>query len=280
MIDVVVINMKRSAERRARISKRLDALGVAFRIFEAVDGDNLSSVERDQIAPPSLWRSIAKRKAVAGEIGCALSHLNAIQAHSDLEFFCVLEDDAVPSTGILQFLDENTLRMLPKFDSLRLHSPPEVQIRKFPAWKVASVGDHSVCAMLVIGGSCSAQIYSRDGAQKIMSNITTINAPIDEMLYMDPQIRGFRVLDIRPSVANDLGERNSTIGWRSNVVPPTLIDKASQLIVQWVRRARLIRHFIVTWVVSGEIYQCPLWHPNAAAPKAKHRPGRERLDPG
>src|SRR5204863_4597233 len=100
MIDVVVINMKRSAERRAGISNRLDTLGVAFRIFEAVDGDSLSPVQRDQIAPPFLWRSIGKRKAVAGEIGCALSHLNAIRAHSDLEFFCVLEDDAVPSTGI------------------------------------------------------------------------------------------------------------------------------------------------------------------------------------
>lgn len=266
MIDVIVINMKHSTERRARMSARLDALGIPFRIFEAIDGESLSQAERDRIAPPSTWgRLMGRRDVVPGEIGCALSHVNAIRAHADLEFFCVLEDDAVPSSGMLQFLDENTLRILPKFDSLRLHSPPEVQIRKFPAWKLASVGDRSVCAMLVIGGSCSAQIYSRDGARKIMSNITTINSPIDEMLYMDPQIAGFRVLDVRPGVANDRGEQQSTISQRPEIVPPVLI--ASKLMVQWLRRARLMRHFILTWVVSGDILQAPLWHPNTSGTK-------------
>jgi glycosyl transferase family 25 len=268
MIDVIVINMKRSTERRARMSARLDALGIPFRIFEAVDGESLSQAERDRIAPPSIWRRlIGRRDVVPGEIGCALSHINAIRANADLEFFCLLEDDAVPSPGILQFLDENKLRTLPKFDSLRLHCPPEVQIRKFPAWKLASVGSHSVCAMLVIGGSCSAQIYSRDGARKIMSKITIINAPIDEMLYMDPQIPGFRVLDVRPSVANDRGEKDSTISWRPNFVPPTLTDKPSKLIARWLRRARLMRHFILTWVVNGEVLRCPLWHLNTSGTK-------------
>jgi hypothetical protein len=106
-----------------------------------------------------------------------------------------------------------------------------------------------------------------------MSNVTTINAPIDETLYMDPQIRGFRVLDVRPGVANDLGATDSTIGLRPNFVPPTLIDKASKLIAQCLRRARLVRHFIVTWVLSGEVLHCPLWHPSpAATPKVKSGP--------
>ena len=47
MIDVIVISMKRSAERRAKISAHLETLGIPFKIFEAIDGDELSQTERD-----------------------------------------------------------------------------------------------------------------------------------------------------------------------------------------------------------------------------------------
>src|SRR5271165_2078301 len=194
MIDVIVINMKRSVERRARIGSRLGALNVPFRIFDAIDGLSLSQSERDQIAPPKKWqRSMAARNATAGEVGCTLSHLGAIRANANLEYFCVLEDDAVLSPDFPQFLDEATLRALPQFDALKLHSSPPLQNWRYPAWKVATVGERNICAAVVFGGSCSGQVYSREGAAKINSNVKTINAIIDELLYMAPEIPGFRI---------------------------------------------------------------------------------------
>src|SRR5690349_20893374 len=98
MIPVIVINLKRNTERRARVSERLNALGIAFEVCDGIDGSTLSKEERDKIAPPERWlRSIEKRHPVAGEVGCALSHIDAMRANAEHEFFCVLEDDAVPS---------------------------------------------------------------------------------------------------------------------------------------------------------------------------------------
>ena len=41
-IDVFVINLERSKERRAQMENQLGYLGLAYRFIEAVDGDKLS----------------------------------------------------------------------------------------------------------------------------------------------------------------------------------------------------------------------------------------------
>jgi hypothetical protein len=261
MIDVIVINMKRSVERRARISARLNALNIPFRIFEAIDGYSLSPAERDQIAPPKKWqRSMSRRNATPGEVGCTLSHLGVIRDNAHLDFFCVLEDDAVLSPDFPQFLNEDTLRSLPKFDALKFHSSPPLQNWKYPAWQLAMVGGHSICTAVVFGGSCSGPVYSRGGAAKINRNIKAINSIIDELLYMAPEIPGFRILDVRPSVVDGYGENESTKPTPPPVVPPTRIGRASELISKIPRRVRIIRRFISTWALTGEIFSYPLWH--------------------
>jgi glycosyl transferase, family 25 len=269
MIDVIVISMKRSTERRAKISAHLEALGIPFKIFEAIDGDELSQAERDQIAPPSAWwRSHCRRDALPGEVGCALSHINLIHANVGREFFCVLEDDAVPTPGLLQFLDENTLRALPQFDTLRLYSSPAMQVPKYPAWKLATVGNYSVCAVIVLGSSTSAQIHSHIGASKIISNITTINSPIDDILYIHPQIPGFRVLEVRPGVVDHVGA-DSTIYGRPTPRRSSPIAQPLEVVAHWRRRIRLTQRFIRTWVFGGQIFSYPLWRSEKGKNKAQ-----------
>jgi GR25 family glycosyltransferase involved in LPS biosynthesis len=259
MIDVIVINLRRSTERRATISSRLKALGIPFKIFEAIDGYCLSQKECDQIAPPSAWhRSHCRRNALPGEIGCAVSHINLIRANANLEFFCVLEDDAVPTPDLLHFLDENTLRSLPQFDSLRLCTS-QVLSRKDLAWKLASVGDYSICAAIELGGTTSAQIHSNRGAAKIISNITTIKAPIDDILYIHPQIPGFRVLEVRPGLIRQADEMEGTILNRPKPRKSKLFVQPAEVVAHWRRRIRLIQRFIVTWVFGGSILRYPMW---------------------
>jgi glycosyl transferase family 25 len=260
MIDVIVISMKRSLDRRARISARLEYFGIPFRIFDAIEGEALSQEERDRIAPPKAWlRSSCGRPALPGEIGCALSHLTLARANANRDFFCVLEDDGVPSSGLKHFLDENVLHTLPKFDALRLYSSPELYGRKYPTWELTTIGNYSICTALVIGGSTSGQIYSKSGAAKIISKITTVNAPIDDVLYMHPQIPGFRVIETRPSVVNNNGDAESTILKRPQPTSSLFVNP-SKLIAQCERRIRLIQRFIFTWVLRDKIFHYPLWH--------------------
>ena len=259
MIDVIVISMKRSTERRAKISAHLDALGIPFKIFEAIDGDELSQTERDRIAPPSAWyRSHCRRDALPGEVGCALSHINLIRANAGLEFFCVLEDDAVLTADLIQFLDPSALRNLPQFDSLRLCCSPATH-RKYPVWKLATVRNHSVCAPMMLGSGTFGQIHSSRGATKIVSNITTINSPIDDIFYIHPQIPGFRVLEVRPGVVDHADEAERVILNRPTPRRSSLIGQPLEVLAHRRRQIRLIQRFIRTWVLGGQILSYPLW---------------------
>lgn len=92
---VYVINLARSADRRARISAELTGLGVEFEVFEAADGSQLSDEEMALYSSP-LSRKKNGRELSVGEIGCALSHLRLYQKllDSSEEAFLILEDDA------------------------------------------------------------------------------------------------------------------------------------------------------------------------------------------
>jgi glycosyl transferase family 25 len=268
MIPVHVISLPCCADRRARLKERLDAFGIPFTFFDAVDGRALSQSELDEIAPPELCRrGLQRMPMTAGEVGCALSHLRLVDRHQTDEFFCVLEDDAVPLPGITDFLDEALLRRLPKFDILRLYSPSYVWSKystfvwlKYPTFEVAKVNGRSICAMLIIGGSGAAQIFSAEGARKVTSNISVITAPIDFILYMMPQVKGLRVLEVRPSVANDTGDSNSIIGHRPTIPRP---NPLVLLFIRGLRRTKLIVEFVRTWVIGENVLRYPRWRPDS-----------------
>lgn len=86
-----VINLARSPERRAHITRELQKTALGYEIVTGVDGRELDLDDRKLIAPALL----AKNDFPAGTAGCALSHLQVYRKviADGREHAIVLEDD-------------------------------------------------------------------------------------------------------------------------------------------------------------------------------------------
>jgi glycosyl transferase family 25 len=213
MVPVFVISLTRSTQRRSFIQNSLGALGIPFRFFDAIDGIAMSPVENASMAPQRHGGRYG-RPLNPGEIGCAASFRAVLQKieSEKSEFVCVTEDEAKFSAESRQFLEEKLLQELPKFDVLRLHNDHKIGTKGF-AYAVPLLKGYSIFASVKPGLYCTAQIFTRAGASKILAGMIPLKAPIDNMIYRDSRIAGLRVLEVRPSVVN-LHPMESTIGNR------------------------------------------------------------------
>lgn len=107
-IQIVVINLERSVARRAAMTAQLQALGLPYRFFPAVDGRALSDAQvaacySTDRAATTGWQSLNR-----GEIGCGLSHQGIWREliASGAAGWVVLEDDAVLAPAFAQVLTE------------------------------------------------------------------------------------------------------------------------------------------------------------------------------
>jgi glycosyl transferase, family 25 len=268
MIPVIVLNLARSTTRRAQIAARLDSLSIKHRFFEAIDGRQLSPQDRERLAPPSAL--LFDRPLTAGEIGCAATHLAVIReiAEGADQFVCIIEDDAIVSADIALFLEPAAISALPRFDVMRFVSDP---LRwRFPAWEIGRIHDRGVCTMSRPGFGTQGQIYSRDGARKIASQVSVVRAPIDFALYHDCHVSGLRVLEIRPEVIQhdlQLIDRTlqslSEVGARSSADHDDTAGRWKRKIWRWRRKSMAARAFVRLRGVKGVLQLIFGWRPGS-----------------
>jgi GR25 family glycosyltransferase involved in LPS biosynthesis len=93
-MGVYVINMERSADRRASILQQVEQLGFPWERM-AVDGSLLSAEEIDRIVDNDVFRVIQWRPIKKGELGCFLSHAQVWKTflQSSYQYALVFEDD-------------------------------------------------------------------------------------------------------------------------------------------------------------------------------------------
>lgn len=113
-MNVLVISLKRSVERRESISNQLVELNVDYEIVEAIDGLELSPQNKVSAVNRFVFWCRVGRGVLDGEIGCALSHAKiykrfiedqAREGIDKIPCICVLEDDAILSDRFLSTLD-------------------------------------------------------------------------------------------------------------------------------------------------------------------------------
>jgi glycosyl transferase, family 25 len=102
-VRAYVINLDRSADRRAHITAELERAGVEYEIISAVDGRNLD-LRDPRLVDPALLASIAYQPGLAG---CAFSHLRVFQRvlADRLDHALVLEDDIQLPAGVADLID-------------------------------------------------------------------------------------------------------------------------------------------------------------------------------
>lgn len=206
-IVTYVINLDGSAERLDQISRRLDALDIAFERVAAFDGRKLDMA---MVAEYDVRRALSYmgRRLVGGEIGCYRSHLAVASRFlaSDARYALVLEDDALPLCNPLTLL----ARALPELEAID------------PDWLLVNIGNNKskivtpLSRYSVDGHDCtlvaahyfpmttSAIVWSRKGARRFVEEYRSIFAPVDNYFryWLTRQGHGYSVWPA-PVTTND-----------------------------------------------------------------------------
>ena len=116
-VNIFVISLKRSKDRRILIKKELDKLGMPFSFFNAVDGKLLKPSYQKKMSELRFeaYRNIenlkGKIKVRHGEVGCALSHIK-IYSHivkKNIPLTLVLEDDSEINENLKKIIEDPLL---------------------------------------------------------------------------------------------------------------------------------------------------------------------------
>jgi hypothetical protein len=129
------------------------------------------------------------------------------------------------------------------FDALRLFSHADRWGK--PSKTIASLAGSAVVRMLRPGWGCAGQIYSRAGAQKILSEMRFVVAPMDFALYHDCYVQGLRVLETRPQLI-DHAVAPSTVG-EAGYWPDTPRGRTVRNASRVMRKIRAGRSFLRAW---------------------------------
>jgi len=136
---IIVINLKRSLDRRVRVVGMLEKLGLDYELFEAVDGSNLVA-DRALISNKESYR-LHGRFLTDGEVGCALSHIGVWQLAKTrgwTEVF-VLEDDAEIGRAAVEILSARDL--FPKdWEMINFMSDSKLVQFGEPIWDIYRAG--------------------------------------------------------------------------------------------------------------------------------------------
>ena len=114
---IFVINLKRSPNRKANISKQLDLLNLDYQLIEAVDGTQFTPHEvvkkyGEQVFYTNTYNH---QRMTLGSLGCLLSHIKFYELMIDhnIPIACVLEDDAEVSPLFPEILSSTVLQKVP-----------------------------------------------------------------------------------------------------------------------------------------------------------------------
>lgn len=258
MIPVIVINLERDRDRREAMAARLGAANIPYSFLKATHGSDLSPEDRARASPPG--RLAYSVPLMPNEIAVGLSHRGAIAegAGRGDEFFCVLEDDSVLFPGFVSNLDPDALKALPAFDVLRLFTYPDRWDK--PSKIIGYFGEDTVVRMLRPGWGCLGQIYSREGARKILASLTHVRAPIDFELYHDCHVSGLRVLELRPGTVGRDYTKPSSVGDRPPLThQESFVQRTNRNLYRARRKFMAAVSFFRAWGVKEFFSFFALW---------------------
>ncbi len=180
-----VINLARSAERRASITSQLTAYGIDFEFIEGVDGDHLDMTNPEMIAAiaPSFRNAEGWRPTLAA---CAMSHLSVYERVivERPAAALVLEDDVQlpPDLDVLASATANQLRGA-EIALLNFQSPRPIKFTQNAA--VDLPGGRWLVSPVEVGQPVSAAAYviTREACERISKGQVPIRATSDDWAH-------------------------------------------------------------------------------------------------
>jgi len=189
-IQVFVISLARSIERRAKVTEQLNKTNIQWSFLDAVDGYALSQM------PSSYKKSKVKRlqgyELTPGEVGCFLSHIKAWELcdRNNLTTL-VFEDDFLVGEN-LEAVIKDLLVIKDQWNLLRLSGIYETQHE--------SLGQRSIYELVKnLGEPCgtAAYILQPNAARILLKHAAYIYEPVDH--YLEHYAKhGLRCLAAKP----------------------------------------------------------------------------------
>lgn len=204
-LPIWLINLPGSVDRRAAMDVQLEKLGLAYRLFDAVNGRKDWEALQSSIDIPSFQRNVG-RKVMPGEIGCYHSHLGVWQqlVESDAPAGLILEDDVIFHDDFIHAVNA-ALKVTSQWDIVKLN-----HIRaKFPVSQV-DLGDWQLSAFLGAFTGTGAYLITRDAAAKMLKRALPIVRPIDHEIDRS-HVHKTRHFGITPFPSHVEDEGESTI---------------------------------------------------------------------
>ncbi|MDO9568511.1 MAG: glycosyltransferase family 25 protein [Hydrogenophaga sp.] len=202
---VLLINLPRSTDRRARMERRMAALGLDYELMPAVDGRNRLEELLPSVDVAAFERHVG-RDVLPGEIGCYHSHLRAWRHFlaSDAQVLLVLEDDMVFHDDFADAL-RTALRGRAHWDMLKLS-----KIRAKQPVCQGLLGPYRLNAYIGAATGFGAYLVQRETAQRLLPRLLPIRAPIDRELEQ-VQRHDIRHFGLEPFPSHPQDEGQSTI---------------------------------------------------------------------
>lgn len=203
-----VINLDRAPERLARIGTRLDALGVPWTRFPAVEGKLLGAAEQAARLDQAGFERRHGMTPSLGELGCYLSHVRLMQAFLATEhgFALILEDDVEPTAALPEVL-QSLMAASGRWDMVKLSA-----IHSGTPVGVLDVGQgHQLGVMFSRCTGSSAYVINRTAAQRYVQQLLPMQLPYDHA-YDRGWVYGLKVRRVFPEVCVHDDQVVSTIG--------------------------------------------------------------------
>ena len=206
MLATLVINLDRSPQRLQAMAERLRTLGLPWQRLQAVDGTALPAWPPGSVDDAGYARWHGKPVA-AGEVGCHLSHLKALQAFLDsgASHLLLFEDDALPGPDCREVI-EALLREADRWDVVKLSGFH----RGSPAAVAELLPGHRLSVPFSRQGNTAALMFNRGAAQAVLHALAPMRLPYDHALER-PWAYGQRLRIVMPSPVQAQDGSPSTI---------------------------------------------------------------------
>jgi len=197
-IQVLVISLTRSIERRERVNQEMDKTNLNWNFLDAVDGRSISFPIKEY--PEKKVKNLLGFGLSPGEIGAALSHRIAWSMCRDAnQVTLILEDDFVL---LPQF--EQALEIVTQGDQvwnlLRLQA-----LAKSPFILLKKLNSVSIVKNETDALGCTAYLVTPKAASILLANSEQIYEPIDHFLEHEKK-HGLQFLAVRDYPVTISGE--------------------------------------------------------------------------
>lgn len=178
-IDVRLINLASSTERLSLFAAQADREGMPFERVDAVDmRGKQTTPEQNAAALRSYGRALG-----AGEVGCFLSHIKAMEAFlaTDADVLLICEDDAELVPGFWRVVQDVAQDLVhpraPDWWMVCLGNSPKRKYRT----PLCDYGKFSLVRALSYPVLSHAQLVSREGAASLVPYKTRVEMPVDQV---------------------------------------------------------------------------------------------------